>query len=130
MAPHKEDWTGIGYRRDPHCGRGGSSRSRSSSPEPSEPHLKVLPAPYWGKEKYYVYMLGVAHYITEEQVQEINKMKLKQDEEMKKLLREVDDDYVLQSDEEWVTEEDIKKMEEDFADALDDFIKEVIGCYI
>ena len=64
MAPHKEDWDF--YRS--------YDRSRSPSPEPSVRHLKVLPAdPYWGKEKYYVYMLGVAHYITEEQVQEINK---------------------------------------------------------
>ena len=45
---------------------------------------------------------------------------------MKKLLREVDDDYVLQSDEEWATEEDIKKVEEEFADALDDFIKSIV----
>ena len=71
-------------------------------------------------------MFGCAQYITEEQVQEINKMKLKQDEEMKKLLREVDDDYVLQSDEEWATEEDIKKVEEEFADSLDDFIRSVM----
>ena len=109
MAPHKEDWDF--YRS--------YDRSRSSSPEPSVQHLKVLPAdfarPSWITEKYYVYALGVAHYITEEQVQEINKMKLKQDAEMKKLLREVDDDYVLQSDEEWATEEDIKKVEEEFA---------------
>ena len=125
----KEDWIGIGYRPDPHCGRGGGGSSRSRSPGP-ETHLKVLSAgfakPSWITEKYYVYMLGVAHYITEEQVQEINKMKLKQDEEMKKLLREVDDDYVLQSDEVWATEEDIKKVEEEFADALDDFIKSIV----
>ena len=52
-------------------------------------------------------------------------MKLKQDAEMKKILREVDDDYVLQSDEEWATEEDIKKVKEEFADALDDFIRSI-----
>ena len=120
----KEDWIGIGYRRDPHCGRGGSSRSKSPSPEPSIRHLKVLNC--WITKKDYVYMFGCAQYITEEQVQEINKMKLKQDEEMKKLLREVDDDYVLQSDEEWATEEDIKKVEEEFADSLDDFIRSVM----
>lgn len=118
MAPHKEDWDF--YRS--------YDRSRSSSPEPSVRHLEVVTVrgPYWRNKKYYVYMLGSAQYITEEQVQEINKMKLKQDAEMKKILREVDDDYVLQSDEEWATEEDIKKVEEEFADALDDFIKSII----
>ena len=110
-------------------------RSRSSSPEPSEQHLEVREEMVfekgrgWKTKKYYVCIFpfdGSKRYITEEQVQEINKMKLKQNEEMKKLLREVDDDYVLQSDEEWVTEEDIKKVEEGFADALDDFIKQIV----
>ena len=102
-------------------------RSRSPSPKPSKRHLEVVKIRNFdGTGKlYYVPMFGSRYYITEEQVQEINKMKLKQDAEMKKILREVDDDYVLQSDEEWVTEEDIKKVEEEFADALDDFIKQI-----
>lgn len=116
-------------------------RSRSPSPEPSKRHLEVHEEMVfangrgWKTKRYYVCIddkgsvslfLRKKKYITEEQVQEINKMKLKQDAEMKKILREVDDDYVLQSDEEWVTEEDIKKVEEEFADALDDFIKQIV----
>ena len=100
-------------------------RSRSPSPEPSVQHLKVLPAdfarPSWITEKYYVYALGVAHYITEEQVQEINKMKLKQNEEIKKAIREafLDSEYGL-------TDEDVDKIKENFADDLDEFIKSII----
>lgn len=129
----KEDWTGFhsysSYKNTKQYARG--YRSRSPSPEPSEPHFKVFDkGRCWENidktKRYYVYMFGSAQYITEEQVQEINKMKLKQDAEMKKILREVDDDYVLQSDEEWVTEEDVKKVEDEFADALDDFIKSII----
>tara|TARA_Y100001970_G_C14216147_1_gene849765 strand:- start:1495 stop:1875 length:381 start_codon:yes stop_codon:yes gene_type:complete len=125
MGPHKEDWDF--YRS--------YDRSRSSSPEPSVRHLEVVEEmvfdyPHcWKTKKYYVCIFpfdGSKRYITEEQKQEINKMKLKQDAEMKKILREVDDDYVLKNDEEWVTEEDIKKMEEEFADALDDFIMSLI----
>lgn len=130
----KEDWSNFD-RPEPFCDKvWGGSRSRSPSPEPSEQHLEVREEMVfangrgWKTKRYYVCIddKGSVKYITEEQVQEINKMKLKQDEEMKKLLREVDDDYVLQSDEEWVTEEDIKKVEEEFADALDDFIKSIV----
>ena len=133
----KEDWDGFhsysSYKNTKQYARG--SRSRSSSPEPSVRHLEVVEEmvfdyPHcWKTKKYYVCIFpfdGSKRYITEEQVQEINKMKLKQDAEMKKILREVDDDYVLQSDEEWVTEEDVKKVEDEFADALDDFIKSII----
>ena len=105
----KEDWSNFD-RPEPFCDKvWGGSRSRSPSPEPSVRHLEVVTVHIGRNKKYYVYMFGCAQYITEEQVQEINKMKLKQDAEMKKLLREVDDDYVLKNDEEWVTEEDIKK---------------------
>ena len=132
----KEDWSNFD-RPEPFCDKvWGGSRSRSSSPKPSRRsrrHLEVVKIRDFGYDSlnrneylYYVPMFGSRYYITEEQVQEINKMKLKQDAEMKKLLREVDDDYVLQSDEEWATEEDIKKVEEEFADALDDFIKSIV----
>ena len=123
----KEDWSNFD-RPEPFCDKvWGGSRSRSSSPEPNRRHLEVVKIrDFDGSGKlYYVPMFGSRYYITEEQVQEINKMKLKQDAEMKKILREVDDDYVLQSDEEWATEEDIKKVKEEFADALDDFIRSI-----
>ena len=117
----KEDWSNFD-RPEPFCDKvWGGSRSRSSSPAPIKQHIRWPPS-----RKGYIVMNCGSVKITEEQEQEINKMKLKQNEEMKKLLREVDDDYVLQSDEEWATEEDIKKVEEEFADALDDFIKSIV----
>ena len=117
----KDDWSNFD-RPEPFCDKvWGGSRSRSSIPEPTKHHIRWPPF-----NKGFVIINYRSVKITEKQEQEINKMKLKQDAEMKKILREVDDDYVLKDDEEWVTEEDIKKMEEEFADALDDFIKQIV----
>ena len=117
----KEDWSNFD-RPEPFCDKvWGGSRSRSSSPAPIKRHIRWPPSC-----KGSIVMHCGSVQITEEQEQEINKMKLRQDAEMKKILREVDDDYVLQSDEEWSTEEAEKRLKDEFADDLDEFIRSIV----
>jgi hypothetical protein len=116
----KEDWTGIGYRRDPYCGRRGGSRSRSSSPEPIKRHIEWPPF-YKGKICLNYRFVD----ITEEQTQEINKMKLKHNEEMKKAIG-----AAFEASEDGLTKEDVDKIKEEFAYSFDRSIKGVIGYHL
>tara|TARA_B100002019_G_C21095347_1_gene510733 strand:- start:99 stop:464 length:366 start_codon:yes stop_codon:yes gene_type:complete len=117
----KEDWTGFhsysSYKNTKYYARG--SRSRSSSPVPKVKHLEVLK--YVSYNQYYVNIRHCPVYITEEQVQEINKMKLKQNKEIKKAIREAFLDSV-----DGLSDEDVDKIKENFADDLDEFIKSII----
>lgn len=112
----KEDWSHFD-RPQPYCDKvWGGSRSRSSSPEPIKRHIRWPP---FHKGKICLNYRFVD--ITEEQVQEINKMKLKQDAEIKKAIIAsfVDSDDGL-------TREDVDMIKERFANVLDDFIKSTV----
>lgn len=110
MAPHKEDWDF--YRS--------YDRSRSSSPEPIKRHIEWPPF-YKGKI--------ILNYrfvdITEEQTQEINKMKLKQNEEIKKAIR-----AAFEDSEDGLTKEDVDKIKEEFAYSFDRSVKGLIGYHL
>ncbi len=112
MAPHKEDWDFYrSYDRS-------RSRSRSSSPVPIKHHIG-WPPEFNNKRSIMINYRIVD--ITEEQRQEINKMKLKQNEEIKKAIREA-----FLDSEDGLTDEDVDKIKENFADDLDEFIKSII----
>tara|TARA_Y100000992_G_scaffold289837_1_gene244778 strand:+ start:3092 stop:3454 length:363 start_codon:yes stop_codon:yes gene_type:complete len=114
----KEDWDGFysysSYKNTKHYARG--SRSRSSSPAPIKQHISWPPS-----RKGSIVMHCGSVQITEKQEQQINKMKLMKNAEMKKAIV-----AAFVDSEDGLTQEDVDKIKETFADALDDFIKSLV----
>ncbi len=114
----KDDWTGFhsysSYKNTKYYARG--SRSRSSSPVPIKHHIRWPPL-----NKRFVSINYNVIKITEEQEQEINKMKLMKNAEMKNAIVSA-----FVESEDGLTQEDVDKIKETFADAFDNFIKSIV----
>ena len=112
----KEDWSNFS-RPEPYCDKiGGGSRSRSSSPAAIKRHIRWPPL-----NKRFVSINYSVIKITEEQEQEINKMKLMKNADMKKAIVSA----FIES-EDGLTQEDVDKIKEKFADSFDDFIRSIV----